>query len=109
MVAIGNSEEQKDLKAIAKKLHIQFDHPTTEKLVKLLKTGGYSDKELVKEVRETTEKCVTCIKRQKPPLRPIVCMPIASKFNECVAIDLKVWDKVYFLVMIDIATQFGKQ
>ena len=106
MVAIGNSEEQKDLKAIAKKLHIQFDHPTTEKLVKLLKTGGYSDKELVKEVRETTEKCVTCIKRQKPPLRPIVCMPMASKFNECVAIDLKVWDKVYFLVMIDMATRF---
>ena len=34
-----------------------------------------------------------------------MCMPIASKFNECLAIDLKIWDKVYFLV-IDIATRF---
>ena len=35
-----------------------------------------------------------------------MCMSMASKFNKCVALDLKVWDKVYFLVMIDIATQF---
>ena len=95
-----------DLKAIAKKLHIQFDHPTSDKLIKLLKNGGYNVKKLAKEVKEVTEKCLICIKRQKPPLRPIVCMPMASKFNECVAIDLKAWNKKYFLVMVDIATRF---
>ena len=96
MMALGTNKEQRDidrdLKAIAKKLHIQFDHPTSEKLIKLLKNGGYDDKDLAKEVREVTEKCLTCIKRQKNPLRPVVCMPMASKFNECVAVDLKIWD-----------------
>ena len=96
MTALGTNKEQGDIdrdpKAIAKKLHIQFDHPTSEKLIKLLKNGGYDDKDLAKEVREVTEKCLTCIKRQKNPLRPVVCMPMASKFNECVAVDLKIWD-----------------
>ena len=59
MMALGTNKDQKDtgrdLKSIAKKLHIQFDHPTSEKLIKLLKNGGYDDKELAKEVREVTE------------------------------------------------------
>ena len=90
MMTVGEHEEQKDFKAMARKLHIQFDHPPAEKLIKLLKTGGYNDKELTKEVTETTNKCKICITRQKPPLRPIVCMPMANKFNECLAIDLKI-------------------
>ena len=95
-----------ELKAVARKLHLQFAHPTSERLIKLLKDGGYKSKDLVKEVKLARDKCEVCIRRQKPPLRPVVCMPMASKFNEVVAIDLKVWGKKYFLVVVDLATRF---
>ena len=103
MMAMSNGSE---LKAIAKKLHLQFTHPTSEKLIKLLKDGGYKSKGLIREVKDVTKTCVTCIRRQKPPLRPVVCMPMARKFNEVVAVDLKVWGKKYFLVVVDLATRF---
>ena len=35
-----------------------------------------------------------------------MCMPMARKFNEVVAMDLKVWGKKYFLVVVDLATRF---
>lgn len=31
---------------------------------------------------------------------------MTSKFNEAISIDLKVWDKCCFLVIIDLATQY---
>ena len=95
-----------ELKAVARKLHLQFAHPTSERLIKLLKDGGYKDKDLMKEVKYATDKCDICIRRQKPPLRPVVCMPMAKNFNEVVAIDLKVWGNKYFLVAVDLATRF---
>ena len=33
-------------------------------------------------------------------------MPMASEFNETVAMDLKVWGKHYILVIVDLATRF---
>ena len=33
-------------------------------------------------------------------------MPMASEFNETVAMDLKVWGNHYFLVIVDLATRF---
>ena len=35
-----------------------------------------------------------------------MCVPLASEFNEMLGIDLKVWGKQYFLVIIDITTRF---
>ena len=57
-----------DFKAIAKKLHTQFAHPKPDKLIKLLKDGGHGHKYLIKEVKEVSDRCSICIKRQKPPL-----------------------------------------
>ena len=36
-----------------------------------------------------------------------MCVPLASEFNEMLGIDLKVWGKQYFLVIINIATRFS--
>lgn len=99
-------ETGENFKSIAKKLHFQFNHPPSEKLIKLVKDGGHGHKDLIKEIKLIPENCVICIKRQKPPLRPAVCLPMASKFNEVVAVDLKAWGKCHFLVMVDLATRF---
>ena len=95
-----------DFKAIAKKLHTQFAHPKPDKLIKLLKDGGHGHKHLIKEVKEVSDRCSTCIRRQKPPLRPVVSMPMAKRFNNILAADLHQCGKYYFLMMVDLATRF---
>ena len=53
--------------------------------------------------------CETCMKFKRPVPRPAVALPMASKFNEVIAMDLKVWDKYYFLpflVIVDLATRY---
>ena len=63
-------------------------------------------KKLEKEIRSITENCIKCLKYKKRIPRPVVCFPMATTFNEAVAMDLKVWGKKYFLVMVDMATRF---
>ena len=40
----------------------------------------------------------------KPKPRPIVPLLMASSFNETIAMDLKSYNGVYFLVLVDLAT-----
>ena len=56
-----------------------------------------------------TENCETCVKNKRPKPRPVVCVPMASNFNECIAMDLKVWGNGYFLVIVDLATRFAQR
>ena len=44
---------------------------------------------------------------KKPPPRPIVGLPIATEFNQVVAMDLKQFGKIYLLPMIDVATKLS--
>ena len=84
MVGIGS-----DVKNKAKKLHIQFCHPTADRLVKLVENAGTHDKNVHDAIREVTSQCDICIRNRKAPLRPAVGFPLATQFNEMVAIDLK--------------------
>ena len=95
-----------DLKQTALKLHRQFGHPSCEKLVKLLRNAGVKNKKLEESLSAVSRGCETCIKFKKPSPRPIVSIPMASTFNETIAVDLKVWNKYYFLVIVDLATRF---
>ncbi|CAG2190172.1 unnamed protein product [Mytilus edulis] len=59
-------------------------------------------------VDEITEGCDVCKKYKKTPARPVVSLPLATYFNEVVAVDLKEWKpNTYFLHLIDIATRFS--
>ena len=93
-------------RAIAHKLHRQFGHPRPEKLIRLIKNAGIKNRKLQKEVHNISESCITCLKHKRTPPRPIVCLPLESRFNEMVGIDLKKWGDSYFLVIVDIATRF---
>ena len=102
----SKSKEKANVRKIANKLHRQFGHPTSDKLVKLLRDAGHANKELEEEVDFISRSCETCMKFQRAPPRPVVGLPMARKFNETIAMDLKVWNQVYFLVIIDLATRF---
>lgn len=103
---ILHSAGKSDCESIASKLHRQFAHPSSERLRKLLRTANRHDDDLHKAVDRVTENCDTCRRFKKPRSRPIVSMPLASSFNETVAMDLKSFNGVYFLVLVDVATRY---
>ena len=95
-----------DAPKVAMKLHKQFGHPTGEKLIKFLRNANIDCKHLEREIMSFTKSCETCKRHSKPIPRPVVAMPLASKMNEVVAMDLKSFDDKYFLVMVDHSTRF---
>ena len=101
-MAVSDAEAPK----IAKKLHRQFGHPNPEKIIMLLHKAGVKNKLLDSEVKSVSSNCDTCKRYKKPMPRPVVALPIAEKFNDVLAMDLKSYGEVYFLVMVDHATRF---
>ena len=100
----GRDRSERD---IAMKLHRQFCHPSSEKLIKLVRNSRIKNKRKIeKEIRSITDQCITCIKFRRRTPRPVVCLPMATTFNEAVAMDLKKWGNKHFLVMVDMATRF---
>ena len=78
-----------NLKKQITKLHKQFAHPAPNRLKKLIKNSG-TDKQIVDEmIDKITNECDTCKRFKKAPPRPVVGMPLASEFNETVAMDIK--------------------
>ena len=88
------------------KLHRQFGHATAVKLVKLLRSAGVNRPELESELHKLIDSCKVCITLKRPVPRPVVGLPIAQRFNDVVAMDLKSFGGVYFLVLIDHATRY---
>ena len=87
------------------KLHRQFAHPQKEKLLKLLKLAGKDDPELSSEIEKVSVSCKVCQEYGRPPPRPIVGLPMATVFNECVAMDLKCFGNVHLLHLINHARE----
>ena len=96
--------ESEDDHKFAKRMHSNFAHPSSERLIRLINSAGdkwSKNSQLKKAVKEVTESCVICKKYKKTPPRPVVGFPMATKFNECVAMDLKFYDGKIILHMID--------
>ena len=100
------SVADRDIVKVASKLHRQFGHPTSDRLINLVRNSGCMDKNLEIAIVDITKKCVTCCKFRKPVPRPTVSLPMASKLNETIAMDLKAYGNVYFLVLVDMATRY---
>ena len=71
------------------KLHRRFAHPPAHRLKKLLSDAQLDDGVIYDLVDDVTRSCETCEKAPTTPLRPVVGFPLATEFNETVAIDLK--------------------
>ena len=87
-------------------MHRQFGHPTSPKLIDLVKKAGADREDLCKAIGEVSETCEVCARLKKAPPRPAVSIPLASKFNDAISIDLKCWGSKYFFVIVDVATRF---
>ena len=63
------------------KLHRQFAHPTSNKLIKLINSADqeWSNNEYLKaEILKVINECNTCQIFKKPSPRPVVGLPMAS-------------------------------
>ena len=97
----SGDEKQK----IVFKLHKQFGHPSEDSLTSLMQHADAFDKEIDQLIDQVTKNCVTCKRYKKTPPRPVVFMPMATQFNEVVAMDLKDFRRgIYFLHLIDLHT-----
>ena len=91
-------------------MHRQFSHPSSDKLIPLLKDANINDKQLFGMVKNINGNCKVCQKYKKPKPKPIVSFPLAKTFTETVALDLKEWKSnltVWFLHIIDHLTRFS--
>ena len=75
-------------------------------MIALIRKAGIKDGNLEMCLRTVAENCEVCCRYKKPRPCPVVSMPMASKFNELVALDLKSYEGVYFLVIVDHFTRF---
>ena len=102
------SVEQKKQKAL--KLHRQFSHASKEKLHKLVKESkSFNDSEFLDMISKCCDECELCQKFKRPPLRPVVGLPLADDFNQVVCMDLKehVHNKSWLLHLIDAKTRYS--
>ena len=106
--------DDRKLKEEIHKLHRQFAHPKTDKLMKLINSSNVATKEEMKRINKVAEAvydgCEICFKYQVTKSRPVVGLPLTTRFNECVSMDLKEVKfrgmKIILLNMIDYTTRF---
>ena len=89
-----------------RKLHLQFGHPSSERLIRMLREARRGGERMEERVKKMTEECNICEKYKRNVPRPVVGMPMAKKFNEVVAMDLGEVEGRKFLMMIDLGTKY---
>ena len=90
------------------KLHIQFAHPSSNRLISLLKSTGSIDSETQSIINYIISKCIVCHRLQRPQAKPIVGFSHANDFNQIVAMDLHEIDhNFYYLHIIDLFSRLG--
>ncbi|KAL5262651.1 hypothetical protein ACHWQZ_G008148 [Mnemiopsis leidyi] len=103
----GESEPNTNTKKKALKLHRRFAHAKSKRIIKLLENAGKKDKNLEKELEKLDQSCEFCLKHQRASPRPTVSLPLATKFNELIAMDLKQIKGKWVLHCIDYLTRFS--
>ena len=84
------------------KLHRQFAHPPERKLTALLKDAGVWEDHFKDDLVEIQQKCQLCKRYAQTPPRPAVSLPMATSFNQKVAMDLKKWNDKWILHLVDM-------
>ena len=98
--------DSKDRYETLVKLHRQFAHPPLKKLKSLLQNAGLWRNEYADLLEEINKSCDLCKRYAKTPPRPVVGLPMASHFNETVAMDLKQWNGRWILHIIDMWSRY---
>jgi transposase InsO family protein len=97
-----------DKRKMLVKLHKQFGHATADRLERLLKSTGEKYVDTLGMLQDIVDSCEVCSKYKRPSPRPVVGLPLASTYNETVALDLHQLEKnVWYLHIIDEFSRFS--
>ena len=104
-ICVNEMNDDEKLKMIIK-LHRQFRHQSAKATENLLRKAEILTPQLQEINQRVAENCDVCKRYKRNPARPVVSLPMASTFNESVAMDLKVFSqgKMYFIYFIDLFT-----
>ena len=94
-------------KKVAEKLHKQFSHPSAEKLHNFVRSAEITDKRFLKFLLEIPSSCEICLKFKRAKPRPVVGLPLATRFNQVMAMDIKEIGQHKILHMIDHASRYS--
>ena len=101
------SKSVADKNKVSSKLHLQFGHAPSNKIIQLVKDVGIEDTELFQCITEAEKICSSCKSYKKRKLRPVVRFALAKEFNEVVSIDIKPYENIFLLHVIDHSTRFS--
>ena len=90
------------------RLHRQYGHPSEQKLISLLKDAGVwrdSYRQNLKAVYDKCKESGTCRFKARI-IKPVVALPLASDFNDKIAMDLKHWKNKWILHIVDLYSRF---
>lgn len=98
----------KEKQKVLVELHKQFGHASAERLLRLIQSSGNTDEQCAVILQEIVRDCDICQRYCKTKPRPAVGLPLASEYNETVAMDLHEMDpNVWYLHIIDHFTRFS--
>lgn len=84
------------------KLHKQFGHASADRLQRLIHSSGNKDKECFTILQQLLNDCEICKKYKKTKTKPPVGLPLASEYNETVAVNLHELEPgVWYLHIMD--------
>jgi len=82
--------EESEKKKTLLKLHRQFRHHPAKTTEDLLRKAGLLNKDVKRINKEVVDNCQICKRYKRSPHNPVASLPLARKFNDVVAMDLKV-------------------
>ena len=106
-ISVDDESFEEELKIVTK-LHRQSSHPSANNLKALVKNAEHLVDKTSQMVGNISAECETCKRYKKTLPTPVVSLPLATRFNKVVAMDLKNFGDVYFLHFIDLFTRFCK-
>src|SRR6201990_1293693 len=105
-------EDKQERNKILLRLHVQFGHPSKERLGDLIKDAYREEmkedmmRDIKADINELSDNCEICIRYKKTPSRPTVGLSLAKRYNETVSMDLGELEGSKFLVMLDLGTGY---
>ena len=103
-----NIEDNGKRNAAILKLHKQYGHASKKQMINLFRNAKCLSNDLSKSIDSVIDSCDVCIKGKPVPPRPIVCIKIATTFNQTIAVDLKFFDNKIIFHMIDLFSRFSR-
>ena len=97
---INNLNRESDMSVTLTMTNDKDNHNIALKLLQLIKNAGEpwcGNQNLVEEIKNVSNNCPTPKKYKKVPPRPVVGLPMATEFQEMVAVDLKFYDSKILL------------